>query len=67
MIAAFGLVRGLGLATATLTAGGSGAPDLNPAALGGAAALLGQSMLALAFAGWALEGAMRKGLVKPMP
>ena len=71
VVAAFGLVRGLGEASATLApSGGSSSElvaglDLSVQALGSAGLALGQCMLAAAFAATAVELGMQRGLVKP--
>ena len=70
MVAAFGLVRGLGEVSATLApSGGSGelvaGLDLSLQAVGSAGLALGQCMLAAAFAATAVELGMQRGLVKP--
>jgi hypothetical protein len=72
VVAAFGLVRGLGQATGILTAGAASSSsssfaglDLSQAALGSAGLALGQCMLAAAFAAMAVEAAFQRGLVLP--
>lgn len=71
MVAAFGLVRGLGEASAVLAPSGSSSADLvagldlSLPALGAAGLALGQCMLAAAFAATAVELGMQRGLVKP--
>jgi hypothetical protein len=73
VVAAFGLVRGLGQASGILTAGAASSSssssfaglDLSQAALGSAGLALGQCMLAAAFAATAVEAAFQRGLVRP--
>lgn len=70
VVAAFGLVRGLGQASGILTAGPGTADavaglDLSVASLGSAGLALGQCMLAAAFAATAVEAGFLQGLVKP--
>lgn len=70
-MAAFGLVRGLGEASATLAPSASSSGDLvagldlSIQALGSAGLALGQCMLAAAFAATAVELGMQQGLVMP--
>lgn len=65
MVGAFGLVRGLALATQILSPSGSdGGLTLSLDALSQAALAAGQSMLTFAFASVALEFAFRQGLVR---
>lgn len=68
MVAAFGLVRGLGQVQGILASGGGDAVaglDLSLDALGGAGLALGQCMLVAAFAATAVEAGMQRGLVQP--
>ncbi|KAL4421367.1 hypothetical protein ABPG75_010658 [Micractinium tetrahymenae] len=70
VVAAFGLVRGLGQASGILVAapGSTDAVaglDLSVASLGGAGLALGQCMLAAAFAATAVEAGFLQGLIKP--
>lgn len=70
VVAAFGLVRGLGQAAGILAAAPGSADsvaglDLSVPALGSAGLALGQCMLAAAFAATAVEVAFQQGLVKP--
>ncbi|EFN50766.1 hypothetical protein CHLNCDRAFT_142515 [Chlorella variabilis] len=69
VVAAFGLVRGLGQANGILAGGGGSnrfaGLDLSLEALGGAGLALGQCMLVAAFAATAVEAGMQRGLVKP--
>lgn len=70
VVAAFGLVRGLGQASGILTAAPGSADavaglDLSVASLGGAGLALGQCMLAAAFAATAVEAGFLQGLIKP--
>ena len=69
VVAAFGLVRGIGQATEILQNGGSTTPvgtTVNvEVVLGTAAAAMGESMLLFGFASVALEFAFQRGIVKP--
>lgn len=66
VVAAFGLVRGIGQASEVLDKATDGLSRLpNVEALGSAAAVMGESMLMFAFASVALEYAFKNGIVKP--
>ncbi|KAI3423914.1 hypothetical protein D9Q98_009748 [Chlorella vulgaris] len=67
VVAAFGLVRGLGQASSILTSDSAGSVaglDLSLEAVGTAGLVLGQCMLVAAFAATAVEVGMQQGLVK---